>query len=277
MRIMQNENKFGQILPLSSPDLSQLTPLQPDGWPDITSAFKQYLNLPFCYPVKIMIRDQMAGVGCAILFKTSAWLAHIIVAENFRRQGIGAAMVGHLLKLVESHNIPTSLLIATEMGKPVYEQAGFREVTDYCFFKRIYLWEETHKPDEVIAVSSSYHENILRLDQEITGEDRSGLLKPYLHEGFMIAHDNQLTGFYLPEPEEGPIIAQTPEAGVALMKIKYASRDKAVLPADNVAGINFLLDHGFEPASSSGKRMIRGKEIAWKPHNIFSRIGGNFG
>jgi hypothetical protein len=61
------------------------------------------------------------------------------------------------------------------------------------------------------------------------------------------------------------------------MKYKYSKIDKAVFPSDNKAGINFLRQNGFIDTMTKGTRMIYGKDIDWKPGNIFGRIGGNFG
>ena len=61
------------------------------------------------------------------------------------------------------------------------------------------------------------------------------------------------------------------------MNLKYARSDKAVIPSLNIAGIEFLKQNGFIEDSVKGTRMVLGKELDWKPKNIFSRISGNFG
>lgn len=77
--------------------------------------------------------------------------------------------------------------------------------------------------------------------------------------------------------KEGLIFADTDEAGIELMKTKYAKADKAVLPSENISGIEFLKQNGFVEAETKGTRMILGKEVDWKPKKIFSRIAGNVG
>ena len=61
------------------------------------------------------------------------------------------------------------------------------------------------------------------------------------------------------------------------MKLKYSTVGKAVLPSDNIAAIEFLIQKGFIATDAQGTRMIMGKELEWKPAQVFSRIGGNFG
>ncbi len=41
--------------------------------------------------------------------------------------------------------------------------------------------------------------------------------------------------------------------------------------------LNVLKQKGFVKTETKGTRIIPGKEIYWKPENIYSRIGGNFG
>lgn len=88
---------------------------------------------------------------------------------------------------------------------------------------------------------------------------------------------NAVTGFYLPALSEGPVSAMNTEAGVELMRIKYAKADKAVVPAENKTAIAFLQQHGFVGTGLKGRRMIYGKDIPWQPEKYFSRIGGNYG
>ncbi|OQX81186.1 MAG: hypothetical protein B6D64_02270 [Bacteroidetes bacterium 4484_276] len=60
-------------------------------------------------------------------------------------------------------------------------------------------------------------------------------------------------------------------------KNKCLRNNKIVLPEDNQAGVGFLKQNGFVKTETKGTRIIPGKDIYWKPENIYSRIGGNFG
>jgi hypothetical protein len=72
-------------------------------------------------------------------------------------------------------------------------------------------------------------------------------------------------------------LGETTEAGRELMRFKYSTVDKATIPGENQAGIEFIKEFGFVETNTTGKRMILGKNIAWKPEMFYSRIGGNFG
>jgi hypothetical protein len=42
-------------------------------------------------------------------------------------------------------------------------------------------------------------------------------------------------------------------------------------------GINFLKQNGSQITDTRGTRMILGRDIDWKPENVFSRVGGKYG
>ena len=264
-------NKF------TSSDFAHIGHLQPVGWPDITGAFRFYTDSDFCHPVKVSVDNKIIGIGCSIVFDTTAWLAHIIVDEKFRNQGVGSAITECLLDVNRSKGIGTILLIATPLGEPVYLKAGFRTVSEYHYFKREAPPAGKKQSPKVQPYTKDLYPEIIKLDALVTGEQRVNLLHPYLDQSFVFIDGGTVCGFYIPDLEEGPICAKTIEAGRTLMKFKYSRVEKAAIAAENLAGINCLHELGFVRMETKGKRMILGKDIAWKPEMIYSRTGGNFG
>jgi len=258
-------------------DIESIRDLQPEGWSDITEAFKYYIAYEFCQPIKVVTDDKIIGVGTSIMFENTGWLAHIIVHKDYRNKGIGYKIVENLLYHLLSKSIPSVLLIATEIGEPVYKKAGFRVISDYLFFKRVQPWRENSISKNIMPFRENYYADIIRLDMSISGEIREPLIKMHLANSLIYLENEELSGFYLPNLGEGLIIAGNSMAGIELMKTKYSKADKAVIPSENQIGIDFLKKNGFILSETKGKRMILGKDIVWKPECIFSRIGGNFG
>ncbi len=258
-------------------DLNEITYLQPEGWPDIIREFDFYIKSGFCNPIKAKINNRIVGVGASITYKDTSWIAHIIVDQNFRKHGIGTMIVQKLLEELNKHNIDTCLLIATELGKSVYERLGFRTVSDYLFFKKEKDCIGIPKFRNFEPYREEYFPPIIALDRRASGEEREGLFKNKLGGTIVYIENGVLLGFYSPEIGEGLVIADTADAGTELMKIKYSTADKAVIPAENMAGVEFLKANGFIESATKGTRMILGKNISWIPEKIFSRIGGNFG
>jgi len=257
-------------------DLPEIRTLQPEDWGDIIPDMEFYLHYPFCNPVKATLNDRIVGIGTSIIFEGTAWLAHIIVGSDFRNKGIGSEVVHHLLDSLREKSIETCLLIATELGKPVYVKAGFNIVCEYLFFERKKPWLDCPVSENIELFKEEYRRNIYELDKKMTGENRIPLLTDYLKNAVLYIENNSMKGYYIPDLKEGLIVADTEKAGLELMKLKYSTVDKAVLPSENKAGCQFLLQHGFIQIKI-GTRMVYGKNSDWKPTMLYSRIGGNLG
>jgi GNAT superfamily N-acetyltransferase len=263
--------------PLTHADLDLIRDLQPQGWGDITNDFRFYTSVDFCHPLKVTLDNQVVGIGNAIAFKKSAWLAHVIVGKAYRNAGIGFNIVERLLDLVKSKSVESVSLIATELGEPVYLKSGFRIVSDYLSFKRDKPWIDSGISENIEPFQDKFYADVLRLDKELSGEAREPLLRRYLAGSYLYVDHDELRGYYSPALGEGPVYATSTDAGMALMRIKYSKADKAVIPAENKSAITFLQQNGFVATGIKGKRMVYGKDVPWKPEKYFSRIAGNYG
>jgi ribosomal protein S18 acetylase RimI-like enzyme len=258
-------------------DLAEIGRLQPDGWPDIVPEFYFYIRHSLCHPLKLILDDKIIGVGSSISFGNTCWLAHIIVDREYRNRGIGTRITEKLISDAENTHPDSFLLIATEFGFPVYKKLGFRIVTEYSYMERDTPLTGTGVCEKIFQYEPKHCREILDLDRKISGELRHDLLKDYLETSFVFIDNNSIQGFYMPGIGEGMILAEKPDAGMELMKLKYSGAVKAVLPADNTEGIDFLSKNGYRVLDTRGTRMIRGKAVQWQPRKIFSRIGGNLG
>jgi GNAT superfamily N-acetyltransferase len=265
------------IEPVTLNDMKSLGRLQPEGWSDILPDLAFYISSDFCNPIKMTVESNLAGIGASIQFDDTAWLAHIIVDPGFRNRGIGYQIVDRLLQDLDKSGFRTCLLTATELGKPVYIRAGFREVAEYIFLNRDKPWQEVPVSADIVDFREEFRTQLYKMDCQATGENREKLLAPFLTKARLYVRNHRMMGYLIPGLREGLIIAENEEAGFALMNIKFSTADKAALPEDNKAAVDFLLERGFADAGKKGTRMIRGEDISWKPRMIFSRIGGNVG
>lgn len=265
------------IQPLVLQDLPFTRHLQPDGWGDITASLMEYCQQQFCRPIKVVDHNNIVGLGTAIFHKGSAWLAHIIVHESCRGNGIGAKIVNHLMSIAIQNGSSSINLIATDLGYPVYKKVGFKKVGAYQFLKRQEQWTPQPMPEQLQVANPTYHQQILHLDFEINGECRTELIEDHLKQAIIFAEDGLVEGYYFPQLGQGPIYAKTERAGLGLMALKYSTVDTAVLPVDNLQGIQFLTKNGFIAQDTTAIRMTYGKGMHWHPAQIFSRIGGNHG
>jgi N-acetylglutamate synthase-like GNAT family acetyltransferase len=257
-------------------DLEEIKNLQPKGWSDIILDIEFYLKSTFCNPFKATIDNKIVGTGTLITYGNTCWIAHIIVGSDYRNNGIGSQIVNGLLEKIKKDTIETCSLIATDLGKPVYLKAGFRAVTAYTFFQREKPWVDCSVSKNVISFDEKYRTAIYKLDKKISGENREMLLKDFLESSRLYVKNGKVVGYYMPNLKEGLIFADTNEAGLELMKLKYSKTDKAALPVNNIEGLEFLKQNGFVE-TTQWTRMVFGKDLNWNPQKMYSRMGGNFG
>jgi len=263
--------------PITYNDLIEVGNLRPEGWPDIVPDIAFYIQSEFCHPIKTCAEGRIVGIGSSINFDHTSWMAHIIVDSQFRKRGIGYEIVNRILENLANDSIDTCSLIATELGQPIYTKAGFRAVGAYTFMIRETPWQDNTISKNVIPFCEEHRSMIYALDKKLSGENREKLLAIYLENSLIYTENNIVQGYFMPDLKEGLIFADSDDAGLELMKMKYSSIDKAVLPSDNVAGIGFLKQNGFVVTDKKGTRMVFGKDIDWKPQKMYSRIGGNLG
>jgi GNAT superfamily N-acetyltransferase len=259
---------------LTEDDLPSIKQLQPGGWSDILPHTMFYLKASFCFPIKVLEGDTIAGIGTTILHGRTAWLAHIIVHPDYRNRGVGKLITQTLVDSLKNTSCETVLLIATVLGEPVYKKLGFEKETEYIFLKDGNIPSE-HSAD-IVSFSDHYRDDLLNLDRQVSGEVRHQLLLSHLASAHLFVKDQILLGYYLPYLGDGLVIAKTPEAGLALLTLRSTWENKFVLPLDNKTGLDFLLPHGYQEYSR-GARMWLGKKLTWDPTMLYNRIGGNFG
>jgi Acetyltransferase (GNAT) family len=261
---------------LEHTDLELINELKPADWPDIVTPFTFYISSFFCFPVKVMNNGTIAGTGSVIIHNDVAWLAHIIVHPAHRGRGLGGLITQALVDISRKNNCTTIYLLATELGEPVYTKAGFVTETGYLFFKDIRPPADFTLPAGIIPYKEAYRDELARLDRQVSGEERMHHTAHYLNDGFLYRAGSITEGFYLPGFGEGLIIANTVNAGTALMKMRLLSKTNASFPVGNKEAAALLYQYNYREFRSA-KRMRLGKERTWQPENIYSRIGGNLG
>ncbi len=264
------------VEPLIEDDIDSITELQPAGWEDIAPNIAYYITSDFCFPIKIVIENEIAAIGATIVHNDTAWLGHIIVREKRRGQGIGRLITEKLVDIANSQNCQTIYLIATDLGAPVYEKVGFLTETEYLFFKDLDIENHASAFENIRNYTESDRKAVFEIDRATSGEERMCEIEGHLERGFVYHDKNGIDGFYLPTLREGLIIANSPIAGVDLLKFHLSKNSKVVLPKDNLAGISFLYESGFREFSKA-KRMRLGRKRDVRFEHIYNRIAGNIG
>lgn len=266
-----------QIKVVEERDLKEIGTLSPEGWGDISYSFENYLRWDFAHPFKIMRGSQIAALGCLILHETSAWIAHIIVKEEYRKQGLGGVMVKDLLDLSQGYDRRSVSLIATDLGRPVYEKQGFRPQSTYiCLQGNAGNGFKEKDCPYIVSLNDADLPELLRLDEELSGEKRGKLILAHLDGALVYKKEGCISGMYLPALGQGLILAKYGDAGNSLLERAMEHRDLFCFPEENMEAVAFLKDRGFEQLHTA-TRMTWGIPCDVKLRHIYGRIGGNLG
>ena len=257
------------------PGLNSLPPL--DWQFDYEAFLADYINEDFFHAFVLIQDEIIIGTGNVFVKEEIGWLANIIIMESFRSQGLGFQMTKHMVDFLKDLNCETQLLIATELGEPVYQKAGFKKISEYKCFNSDTPIDFTITTS-IRPLKNIDLEDVYNLDQEANAENRAHLIGKYYTTGLgYFNNENVLLGFYLPDFERGLVIAKESKAGIELLKLKHARIGmRTLLPIENKDGINFLENSGLKKGTSC-VRMALGKENKWKPNYIYSYGSGYCG
>lgn len=265
-----------QVQPFTSNDIPLLPLLQPQGWPDIIPVFTFYDAASFCFPIKITIANELVGVGTTIMHNDVAWLAHIIVHNDYRNRGIGKIMTQSLIDSIDTRFCKTIYLIATALGEPIYQKLGFETETEYLFYKDILPIKNYIPSPNILPYNKTFNKEIQYIDQLVSGEDRMFHIEQHISNAYVYVTNNRVEGYYVPDFHEGLIVATSSKAGIELMSKRCMTKENVVFPINNIEAIAYMRIQGLEPFKTA-KRMRLGEIRMVNYSKIFNRIAGSIG
>jgi GNAT superfamily N-acetyltransferase len=268
--------KIRAIEPAEIPLLKDFAP--PDWKSDLSALFTFHFGQPYFHPIVAEVDGAIVGCAEGLLNGKVGWLGNIVVLPEYRGRGIGHALTAQLVDYFSRNGCSAQVLIATQMGEPVYRRLGFEVRSRYIFLGR----EQTSPPADLPAVqrlAPADHLPLLALDRRITGEDRQAFLGRFLADAWVYrpSPDAAIEGFYLPGLGNGPVLADNDEAGLSLLHFKLGQGCQiVVVPVSNSAALGLLLETGFVETTRA-PRMVLGKEVGWQPARVYGRGAGYCG
>src|SRR6478752_1818731 len=173
------------IRPMTADDVVPLTDaIVADHWGERRSWFDFVVGHPACRPLVAEDGDgRQLGSAVATVNGPVAWIGTIWVVPDRRRQGIGERLTEAVLDVAGDAGCRTSVLVATDVGRPLYEKLGFELQTSIVVVEATGTGADASgvaaggaadprvrpfRPDDLEAMA--------RLDRAATGEDRRHLL-----------------------------------------------------------------------------------------------------
>lgn len=252
------------------------------GWNQVEADWRRLLELEpeGCFVAEY--KGTPAGTVASCLFDEVGWVALLLVDESQRRQGIGTALMQHLLAWLEQRGVRSIRLDATPLGQPLYEKLGFS--VDYSLSRYCGVLPAAHPVPLVQPVSLSQLEDVIELDRSVYGVGRARLLErlfaEYPRSLRVIERDSQILGYVAVRPGSealhvGPCVA-LPVAGPALFTdvcARFAGRRVYIdIPEGNAAARALAESMGLQPQRQL-VRMTRGDRVAEQVEKIWASSG----
>ena len=263
------------------------------GWNQTAADWRRFLeNSPSgCF---VMEHDgNVVGTATTINYERRlAWIGMVLVDPEYRKQGIGTALLEKTIEYLDETNIRTMKLDATPQGKPIYTKLGFVEEYEIerWVLKRTPGANPKPQSSTYAPLSELQTNQIFELDRELFGADRSFLLRALCDEApeFATAVWNEefLQGYAfgrrgLFADHLGPWMARTQVAAEEILCGFLAKSCRQTLFVDcmkaNSMGVELLRSCGFAP-SRPLTRMVRGPNLyPGRPDSFCAILGPEFG
>jgi GNAT superfamily N-acetyltransferase len=248
--------------------------------------FQWALTQPSIAPIVAEHEGRIVGTGVGSAHGRTGWVGVIFVAQERRGGGLGRRITRAVIDDLEERGCRTQILIASPMGRPIYEREGFTVLDRQIRFAIDGLPQDDEPTDPRIrAFTTSDFDAILALDRWATGEDRLVVLRALVSPtSTLVAVDEEdrVRGYLARTPwRGGALIAADPDDALRLLERRRRStgvggRAGAGVVASNRAGRDALCAAGWQE-ELGGVRMIRGEPLDWHPEGIFGQFNGALG
>ena len=242
------------------------------GWNQTEADLRRFLQLQpdGCFVAEV--DGQVVGTVTAFIFGNVAWIAMVLVDPQYRKHGIGTALMTQALE-VTGHR--TVRLDATALGQPVYAKLGF--VGEYELTR--YVGMLTGSTGSAMTPTSLTV--VTQLDFKVTATLRGRLLETLAAEAGAHVRCVRTSGYLMDRPgahatQIGPAAALDEASGLALLNDaarRLAGQPVMMdIPVANRPAITWAEAAGLK-AQRTFLRMRRGPAVTDQPQNIWASSG----
>lgn len=188
----------------------------------------------------------------------------VLVAERHSRKGVGRRLMRHVVAAREGTPLT---LHATPLGRPLYEEIGFKTVGQAEMLMGHFTPDGSEPSVLTRAATAEDLPSILRLDAEVFGVDRTPILVrlPAFADQVRVAEeDGRIIGYTAAWPNMrthvvGPLIARDTETAKALVESLAAHSDRPLRTDVDVRHEELLVwakERGLVPVMSNAVMML---------------------
>lgn len=218
---------------------------------------------------KAVVDGIPAGTAAILSFGRIAWIHSMIVLPDFRRRGVGEALMRACLDFATRRHIPCTKLDSVDGVEPFYARFGFRE--EYPSWRL--LVDGRPGTPEAVRLRPKEYAAVLAFDREMTGLDRGAALGAILRDhpdrAFVVKMGGRIRGYVIARHGDhrdplGPCVADPDDPGVAtellrsVLTTATGQMFRMCVGGYHEAALKIAEELGFEKAGHS-TRMYRGE------------------
>jgi GNAT superfamily N-acetyltransferase len=151
-----------------------------EGWNQTAADWSRLIRLEPSGCLAARDGSRLVGTVTTVTYgRGLAWIGMMIVHPDYRRKGIGAALMRRALEYAHGLGIESVKLDATPAGRPLYESLGFAAEAE------VERWQGVARPASSSGPQGPIGESLpelLALDEAAYDVDRSRLLEPLAAE-----------------------------------------------------------------------------------------------
>ena len=227
---------------------------------------------------------RVVATSVATRYGRTGWIGQVFVRPELRGHGLGRRMTAVALEVLQRAGCDTILLVATDLGRPVYDRLGFRVEGSYHELRGTALPRTVElAPYRPLLVSD--YSALRALDRQVSGDDRAPILARFGEFAWGVAGNDGLAGAAVPLPWGGAWAALLPGAGrvetaamVQLIRTVCSIGPEVIVypPDENRVALEELRDNGFEELRTI-PRMVLGKRSDWLPAALWNPMSLGLG
>jgi Acetyltransferase (GNAT) domain/Acetyltransferase (GNAT) family len=215
--------------------------------------------------------DRVIGVAVCVSFGHSGWLGSVAVDPAWRGQGLGITVSRAAVRCLLQAGVETVFLIATDLGRPVYDRLGF---VDENVSYGVWEQERRHPPADNRAegVQPGSISDAVACDAEATGEDRREFLEVFADRVAVPSAPSQ-PGYRLALPwGGGPVIATTTASARVLLTdlVTATPGTRLVFPEQNTRGGELAASLGFDLRRRVSRMRLGPPVAGYRPEMIYN-------
>lgn len=172
--------------------------------------------------------NRVVGLSSCLPFDSTGWIGGVAVLPEHGRRGLGERLTALAVSTVRDRGALTVLLHATAAARPLYKRMGFVDEADFVELVGPALETQKVSSPAVRAATMDDLDDVLALDRDATGEDRSSLLRALWPGGARVYDDSGVVGYHLPQipTAVGAVVTSDPAAGLVLLSTALGERDQ---------------------------------------------------